>query len=315
MKSFRVDLLAELLIFLVYAAGLYCMFLEDIRLVRLACSMRHRLRRSRKRSRELTPPFRYMRRLLQASFRNPPEEKGFILILSALFSLILWLTIRSFSPPAALLLSGAATSLPVLLLAVRLEIRRKKGSREGLPLVSELYRHYWTNHRNIYSAMEALLNGNGHYPVFRKLLYQLLLRLRATGNPLEIREAVDQFSFAAGTVWARMLGICIRLAAESGTDVSKGLQDISGQLSEANTRAEERSRMNSEAVRMTVFLIPALYVGTMTISVYYLGLEPQRLVRNQFATPEGILFFMVILFFFVVNLAVLELLRNQKLDY
>jgi hypothetical protein len=66
---------------------------------------------------------------------------------------------------------------------------------------------------------------------------------------------------------------------------------------------------------MTVFLIPALYVGTMTISVYYMGLEPQRLVRNQFATPEGILFFMVILFFFVVNLAVLELLRNQKLDY
>lgn len=315
MDLFRMDLLIELLIFFVFAAGLACLFLEHIRLLRLHWRMRRRLRRAKKRSRQLSPPLRYARRLLQASFQNPPGENVFLLLLALIFLLVMFLALQSFSPGTALLFSGIATSLPVFLLAVRLEIRRKKGSREGLPLVSELHRHYWANHRNIYSAMEATLNGNGTFPVFRKLLFQLLLKLRSTGNPAEIREAVDQFSFSAGTVWARMLGLCIRMASESGTDISLGLQDISSQLSEANTRAEERSRMNSEALRMTVFLVPALYAGTMGIAMYYLGLEPVRLMRNQFATPEGLLFFMIILLFFVINLAVMELLQNQKLDY
>jgi hypothetical protein len=86
-------------------------------------------------------------------------------------------------------------------------------------------------------------------------------------------------------------------------------------LSEANTRAQERDRLNSETARMTVFLIPILYIGTMAISVFYLGLAPAKLLRNQFTTPEGFLFFAVTVFLFILNLTVLELLRNQKMDY
>jgi uncharacterized membrane protein YgdD (TMEM256/DUF423 family) len=38
-------------------------------------------------------------------------------------------------------------------------------------------------------------------------------------------------------------------------------------------------------------------------------------VRNQIATPEGLLFLTLGLMLFIGNLAALELLRNQKIDY
>ncbi|MDD2294840.1 MAG: hypothetical protein PHW61_02760 [Eubacteriales bacterium] len=315
MKYQWIEWIVNVLVVLIYTVGWYCLFRVPIRMVLLRCSMRHRLRAARRRDQHRARYLRYVGNVLRASFRNPPEERFFLGILLLLFSVIFVLSLGSFSPGTALFLAVMVTTMPLLLLVVRLELLQKKGSREGLALVSELYRHYWTNHKNIYAAIEAALNGSGEFPIFKRLLYQLLLRLRSTGNPVEIGDAVDQFAFSSGTVWGKMLGVCIRLAAEKGLDVSEGLQDISRQLSEANTRAQERDRMNSETVRMTIFLIPVLYIGTMVISVFYLGMGPMKLFRNQFTTPEGVLFFTVSLFLFLFNLTILELLRNQKVDY
>ncbi len=305
----------EIVIALMYAAGWYCLFRTHLRLVCLGFSMRHRLRAAKRRALPRLPWVRHIDHMLRASFLKSQDKQLFLGILAFLFVVVFIISFKSFSFPSALILSLMTAGLPMLFLEVRLELKRTKGSREGLALVSELYRHYWTNHKNIYAAMEATLNGGSEYPVFRKYLYRLLLRLRSTGNPLEIREAVDLFSFSAGTVWGKMLGVCIHLASEKGLDVSGGLKDISRQLSDAVTRAQERERMNSETVRMTLFLIPVLYVGTMVIAVLYLGMEPAKLLRNQFTTPEGFLLFMTTLFLFVLNLAILELLKNQKVDY
>ncbi|HPF18477.1 MAG TPA: hypothetical protein PLY08_02690 [Bacillota bacterium] len=315
MSSRWIEWIATVLITLLFAAGWLCVFREHIRLLHLGCAMRHRLRADRRQKGQITPMVRYVRNVLSASFHHAPDERVVFTGLALLFALMMLLSLRIFSWPASLFLSCVATSLPLLLWVVKLELQQKKGSREGLSLVSELYRHYWTNHKNIYVAIESVLNGEGDYPVFRKLLYRLLLKLRSTGSPAEVREAVDQFAFAAGTVWGKMLGVCIRLAAEKGIDVSGGLRDISAQLSEANTRAQERDRLNSESARMTLFLVPVLYIGTLGISVLYLGLAPAELLRNQFTTPEGFLFFTASLVLFVINLAALELLRNQKIDY
>ena len=62
---------------------------------------------------------------------------------------------------------------------------------------------------------------------------------------------------------------------------------------------------------MTVFRCP-LYAGTMGIAMYYLGPAGFTCATSL---PPGLLFFMIILLFFVINLAVMELLQNQKLDY
>ena len=112
-----------------------------------------------------------------------------------------------------------------------------------------------------------------------------------------------------------MLASCVRLSEQKHMDVSEGLADMVVQLKSASKRAEDRKRLNSEANRMTTFLVPLLYLGTILISISYLGLTPRKFINNQFFTPEGLLFFLVGLFLFIVNLAVLQLVSGAKLDY
>lgn len=315
MKFQYISFAVACIAYLIFIAGVFLVFRKYIESLRLQLLLRHRLKLLQKTTRELSPFYRYIRSILFVSFRNPPGEKLFLSVLNVLFLFIFILGLRYFSVPTALGIAFMSSIMPIFLLIIKVETIRKKGSKEGVSVVSALYRNYWAQNKNIFSAMEETVKGSAECPVCKSLLYKLLLRLRNTGNPLEIRECIDQFTFSMGTVWGKMLGVCIRLSAESGTDISEGLADIVEQLRLASRRSEERRRLNSEASRMTVFLVPLLYIGTVLISLYYLDVNFWDFVRNQFGTAEGFIFFITILFLFVLNLTILEFVQNQKIDY
>lgn len=305
----------DLAVYFMFLTGLCLLMGRHIHLISQQFSLRHRLRTMRKQTNAIHPVFRHIRSMLFIIFKNPPGEKSFCAAIAAVFLLFLLLSLRDFAPLSSLAIALMSASMPILMMIVKVESIRKKGSKEGTSVISELYRQYWMQNKNIFSAMEQTVKGNAQCPVCKNLLYKLLLRLRNTGNPLEIRDCIDQFAFSLGTVWGRMLGVCIRLSAEKGTDVSEGIADILEQLKTATIRAEERRRINSESARMTIFLIPVLYIGTLFVSFYYLDISMMQLVKNQFGTPEGFLFFLLIAFLFLMNFTIIELVQNQKIDY
>jgi Na+/H+ antiporter NhaD/arsenite permease-like protein len=112
-----------------------------------------------------------------------------------------------------------------------------------------------------------------------------------------------------------MLAYNIWLAASQGMNVSPGVEDILVQLREARTRFEERKRLNSESVRMIAFLVPGLYIGTVLLSVKFLGMTAAKFLRNQFGNPEGFLLFTFIVLLFFVNSIIVELATHKRLDY
>ncbi|MDR1028356.1 MAG: hypothetical protein LBL63_02935, partial [Clostridiales Family XIII bacterium] len=79
--------------------------------------------------------------------------------------------------------------------------------------------------------------------------------------------------------------------------------------------AEERKRINGESVRIVIFLIPLIYIGSVFVSVRFLGLGIGRFFRNQFMTAEGFGFFSFIAFLFMLNIVLLEIITNRKLDF
>ncbi len=256
-----------------------------------------------------------MERLSYASFGKDVDPDSLMFFLAFLFIFVFVLAAQSFSLLAAAGVALALSGLPLMLMAVKLESGRNRSSKEGLSMLTEFYRQYRMKNLNIYEAIEGVVNSEGDYPVCRKQLYRLLLRLRAAGTSVELRQSLDGFAFALGTLWGRMFAVCLRMSAEKGVDISEGLADIITQLKNANSMAEDRKRLNSEAGRMTIFLVPLLYAGTMFISVYYLEISPSKLFKNQFFTPEGLLFFIAALFLFFMNLMLLSLAENVRLDY
>ena len=93
------------------------------------------------------------------------------------------------------------------------------------------------------------------------------------------------------------------------------IEDILIQLRDAKTASEERRRLNSEAVRMTFFMVPSIYLITLIMALTYLDVPISRYIKNQLGTSEGVLMFYFILFLFVVNIALLQLVTNRRFDY
>lgn len=310
-------------ILILISAGFYLIFLfgfwmicsESVKSCWAKFRMRNRLKARRKALKPETAPEKHLRKVLSIALKKPMAPKTFIRYTAAVFLLILFAGLHSVSALSSFIMAALISSLPYLLLRVRIETIRRKSSYEGEKLISEILCQYRISGLNIYKAIEQVILVSEGTKITGKLLFKLLLELRNTGNPQVIKEAAERFAYGINTNWSRMLANCIRMAAESGINVSLALEDIQIQLREARELFEERKRLNSESARMVVFLAPAMYFGTVVMSVKYLDLPIGKFLKNQFYTEQGFLLILLIIFLFLINMALIEIINNQRFDY
>jgi hypothetical protein len=241
---------------------------------------------------------------------NPVKAVSALLFLCMLFS-----GMRSVSLSVAVLPALAAGLTPYILLRIRAETIKRRGSREGERLVAAFLNQYRIANYNIYETLEKLVAGSEQFRICGGHLFKLLLEIRNAGNGEKLHRATEAFARATDTNWGRMLAYNIRLGAGRGMNVSPGIEDILVQLRDARTVMEESKRLNAESSRIVIFFAPLLYIGSILLSVRFLGLPLRTLVRNQLGTPEGFMLLVLIAVLFVVNLILLEFVMNQKMDY
>jgi Flp pilus assembly protein TadB len=296
-------------------AGIWFLYSDPLRSMWGKIRMRNRLKARKKAMEPETPFEKHLRNVMSISLKKPMAPKEFIGCNAMLCITILIAGIRTVSVLSALMMAVLIGAMPYLLLRVRVETIRRKSSYEGEKLISEFVCQYRMSGMNIYKSIEQVILVSEGTKVTGKLLFKLLLELRNTGDPQVVKDATERFAYGINTGWSRMLANCIRISAEHGTNVSLALEDIQIQLREARQLYEERRRLNAESARMVVFLAPFLYVGTIIMSVKYLDMPFGRLIRNQFYTEQGFLLILLIFFLFLVNLALIEIINNQRFDY
>ena len=295
--------------------GLFLIFRKEFSRLGDSLRLRHRLAVSRRAGKE-GRLLKWLGDLLAAAFGVELQPLPFALGLAALFLAILISGLRSLKPAAALFIAIAFALAPVLLLYLRVERGRNKGSREAISFVTVLYREYRISGCSMLTSMEkCAAMRRSSFPICGRHLYSLLLRLRGAASAHEIKSACSGLAFALGTTWGYMLSVCIAMAVEKGADVSAGLEDIIKNLKSAQKRAEDRKRLNSESARITVFLVPVLYIGTALIAVFYLDVDAKTLLHDQFLTPDGFVFFTAVALLFMVNIILTSVVGDIRLDY
>jgi hypothetical protein len=302
-------------IYLTLLTGMLIFLRKDIARLADVLRRRRRLDPARRPSAGPSAMDTHLSGLLSATMRRPLSPTSFLTLLIAMFFIVFTASAKNLSPAVSFAVALAFAALPYLFLRVRLERVRRRGSYEGENLVSTLLTQYWISGCNIFDAMERTLGKAGNIPVTRGLLASLLIEMRSTGSRERIARAADAFAYGIGTNWGRMLAYNIRSAALTGCDISLAIEDILSQLREARALAEERKRINGESVRLVVFLIPFSYIGSFFVSVTLLGMSPARFARNQFATAEGFGLLVAAAFLFFVNLVLIEVITNRKLDF
>ena len=273
---------------------------------------RHRLRPERDfRARAFTD----LDRLLKTTMKKPLTPTAFGIVMIALFFMVFIASAKTIPMPAAFLTGAAFSGLPYLFLRVRLERLRRAGSFEGEKLVSAFLTAYLVSAGNMYETIERTILICPHLKISSGLLEGLLMTLRSTADPDRVRAAADSFAFGIGTSWASMLAYAIRTGALRGSDMTSAIEDILSQLREARVLAEERRRINGESVRMTAYLAPGLYIGSVFVAVFVMGMPIERFLHNQIFTAAGFALLTTALFLFLLNRVMLEMLVNRKLDF
>jgi len=308
-------IIVSAILYLILLSGIWLIYSERLKCVWMKIKMYNRLKA---RKRALKPESRIeqnLRKILSISLKKPIEPIVFLRYNIIAFLLILLVGVQNTSLTSSVLIGLLICAMPYLLLRLKVEIIRRKSSYEGEKLISEFLCQYRMADSNIYKTIEQVILVSEDTKITGKLLFKLLIELRNTGNPKLIKEATDRFSYAINTNWSRMLANCIRISSLDGTDVTLALEDILIQLREARQLFEERRRRNSESVRMVVFLAPVIFISTIVISVKYIGIPFTKVMKNQFYTEQGFLMILLILFLFLLNLALIEIITNQRFDY
>ncbi|GHU63817.1 hypothetical protein AGMMS49983_08140 [Clostridia bacterium] len=303
------------IIYLLMAAGILLLLKQRAESAIDLFLSRRRLRDARRPTSEQT-----MGRLIShleavLSEKNPLTPTAFLVMMIVLFFTVFIVSAKTLAYGPALVTGLAFAGLPYLFLRMRLERQRRAGSFEGEKLVSAFLAHYLVTGGNIYETIARVRAVCPHLKVTGTLLGALLMKLRNTGDPARVRTATDAFSYGIGTSWSAMLAYAIRTAAVKGTDVTPVLEDILAQLCEARALAEERKRINGESVRMAAYLTPGLYIGSVFVSLFIMGITPAAFLYNQFFSGPGFALFTAFLFLFLLNRILLETLTNRKLDF
>lgn len=257
----------------------------------------------------------HLNNILKIVMKKPISSMAFIALSIAFFIIIFFVSVSTLSIIQSFIIATCFSLLPILLVKMKLERVRRKGSFEGEELMALLLTQYWASGSNIMDTIEKVVMTDKEIKVTSKLLSVMLIEIRSTGNKDKIRIATDRFAYSINTSWSKMLAYHFRVAILTGSEIGLALEDILVQLREARGLMEERKRINGESVRITIFLIPSLYLGSVFASVGFLDLTFMQFIRNQFFSPEGAGLFVIIVFLFILNLVLLEVITNRKLDY
>ncbi|MBN7772058.1 type II secretion system F family protein [Clostridium aminobutyricum] len=306
-------ILIETTLYGVFFIGWYLIYNKEVTLYSARLKMHCRLKARKNMLEGLNPIENHFEQLTRATIKI--KGRYLMLFTISVFVLVLIVGFRSLSAFMAFLFAVSIASIPYILLRIRLETIRRKSSFEGEILISNFLNQYRVSNFNIYEALEKVISESKNTKISNKLILQMLLELRGTANPKEIKKATDKFNQVIHTNWARMFSYNVRLGAEKGINVSMAIEDILIQLREARMLYEERKRLNSEAVRIVVYLIPILYLFTLLMSVRYIGINLGTYIHNQFFTKEGFILLTLSVSMFLFNIALIEIVGKQKFDF
>lgn len=294
--------------------GLLLIFQKDIKAVVWRLRMFRRLK-TRKKQVEENELMRHLD-MLVATVVSPRFSGEHLLVLTGVvFAMVMIPGVQSYKPHTALFFALMIGIMPYFFLRIRLENIRHKASFEGEVFITALLSKYRITSFNMQRALELLIEDEKMPEMCKKLIVPAIMKARMTGEEEKIKKAFDEFNFAVNTNWSRMAAYNIAVAFSKGIDVTGALEDIMMQLREARMISEERKRLNSEANRLVMFMVPVSYMMSLVLAVKYVGVEPAELVKNQFFTPQGFAFFIFIVFMFLVNVALLKILENKRFDY
>ena len=245
---------------------------------------------------------------------NTAEIYMFLIVCSAVFLFSIRMLLKLYPLPLSFAMAAMLSAAPYLVIRLRLRVKRISNSYDADLLVTCIMNEYRQHSYNMVQAIEktAVRDDMGEYS--KRNLYRLSLALKAYYSEEELDLAVERFVYCYDTEWASLLGINIKVAVHSGTNVSNGLEDIISELKEIRSSIEKSKRYNREAFAMIRFLLIPLYLGTIYLATNAFGFTLRKFIDYQFLNPVGLRFAVVTFMSMFVSFIAFKVAKRPKYD-
>jgi len=310
-----VPVIIKVSLYALISIGIVIIFGGSIKCAYLEFTMRKRLRARRKQEKREAPLQTHLRKVLFAVIGKKLSPNAFIGGSLVIFFLVLWPTTNYYGWLVAILSGLLMASFPYLFLRNSLENMRKKVGAEGEEFLGEFLSNYRISGCNALETMGRLSAEDRPKNQLDVLLSKILYQVRNDPSAFSVKRAEEQFSFAVNSNWAKMFTYNLGVAITTGEDISLAIEDIFIQLREARVLGEKRKRLNAEATKMVLFLVPGMYITTVFVSVHFIGLSWKEFFHHQFMTSQGFLLFLLMIGFFLINLILTEMVNHQRFDF
>ncbi len=311
----ELSLVVVVLLMLAWTMGVLLIFGKSIYYGYIEYRMRRRLREERKRE-ESDPGFiRELRMLLETSWGYSGSPMVFLILIGLLSALVAIPAISYYGWLPGAMAGLLTLGFPFLHLFLKLENMRNRVSQDGEVFMGDYLANYRATHGDVLEAMARMTDKNPGKGTLEAFLLRMLFQVRNQPTAQTVKAAQKQFCYAVNTNWADMFVYNVGVGILTGENISLALEDIFIQLREGRTLMEKRKRLNSEAARMVLFLVPGMYIITVLSSLTFIGLEWEEYLRHQFMTPQGFLLLLAMVALFFINVLLTEAVRHQPLDF
>lgn len=214
-----------------------------------------------------------------------------------------------------IVISVFISSIPYLLLRIRLYSIQVESSYEGDELIGELSSQYKINYFNMQEAIIKTIPKLKKSPYTSKALFRLARQLPQYRTTEELQEFVEVFTFSIGTEWAILLGNNILISLLSDEIVTEAMDDIFYDLKDLNSINEKNKQQNHESFTMILFIVPLTYVASVLFMFKFLTFDLSKFIDYQFKNELGFRFFVLTFMFMIINFMVFLIIKKPKNDF
>ncbi len=208
-----------------------------------------------------------------------------------------------------------ASSLPYLLLNIRVHMVQVNTSYEGGPVLGELLNNYKIYHKNINTALEVTIENLEHYESSKKVLNRLASQLLDYESEEELKIIIEDFQYSLGTKWGNLLGNLIYNAALYGDDIEEGIADIIKGLHKLDQINEKYKQTNIEGELMFFIVIPGMVLGSLYATFKMFGFSLQKFLDYQFINQMGFSSFMYTVSSIILCIIIYLYMKRSKNDF
>lgn len=242
------------------------------------------------------------------------EAHIFIALSITIFIFSILISHKIFSLQFSISVALIITSIPYLLVRLKLRTIRIDSSYDADTIVTGITNEYKQHNLNMKKAVENCTVRFDIGANSRRVLYRLSLALKDFQDEEDLDAALAQFVYAYDTEWAVLLRNNIKMAVHRGIDVSPGLEDILKKLKDIREQIEVSKRYNTETNTMIRFLLVPLYLGSILMATKTFGFTLRKFLEYQFLNVAGQRMAVITYLSIIISFIALKMIRKPKYD-